>query len=142
MANRSHRPSARVRSSSRGAPSGRSRTRPSDPRIPDKHYFRIGEVAALCEVEPYVLRFWETEFPTLRPEKSRGNQRIYSRADVAHVLTIRDLLYEEGFTIDGAKRRIHQRQRGAMATASSARTRATLAQVRSEAEKLLRLCEE
>lgn len=130
------------RSRSRPARPGAGGPDPNDPRIPDKQYFRIGEVAALCAVEPYVLRFWESEFPSLRPEKSRGNQRIYSRADVAHVLTIRDLLYEDGFTIDGAKRRIKRRQGATAPTEQTARTRATLARVRSEAEKLLRLCEE
>jgi len=75
-----------------------------DPRIPDKQYFRIGEVAGIAEVEPYVLRFWETEFSSLKPQKTRTNQRMYSRKDVEHVLRIRDLLYEEGYTISGARK--------------------------------------
>ena len=113
-----------------------------DPRIPDKEYFRIGEVAEMAGVEPYVLRFWETEFPRLRPSKGRTSQRVYSRRDVGLVLRIRDLLYEEGYTIEGARRRL----RGAGDKDSSselpARTRAVLERVRKEAEELLRLVED
>ena len=72
--------------------------------IPEKLYFRIGEVARLCGVETYVLRFWETEFPTLRPGKSSTGHRLYRRRDVEMVLEIRRLLYAQGFTIDGARK--------------------------------------
>jgi len=71
--------------------------------IPDKLYFRIGEVAALCGVEAYVLRFWQSEFPQLRPNKSGTGQRLYRRRDVETALRIRNLLYEEGYTIAGAR---------------------------------------
>ncbi len=71
--------------------------------IPDKLYFRIGEVAALCRVPSYVLRFWQTEFPQLRPGKSGTGQRLYRRRDVEMALRIQRLLYEEGYTIAGAK---------------------------------------
>jgi len=71
--------------------------------IPDKLYFRIGEVAKLCNVEAYVLRFWETEFPQLRPHKSGTGQRLYRKRDVELALRIKRLLYSEGYTISGAR---------------------------------------
>jgi DNA-binding transcriptional MerR regulator len=71
--------------------------------IPDKLYFRIGEVARLCRLPAYVLRFWETEFPQLKPVKSSTGQRMYRRRDVESVLRIKKLLYEDGFTIAGAR---------------------------------------
>jgi DNA-binding transcriptional MerR regulator len=75
----------------------------SDPIIPDKLYFRIGEVASLCRLPAYVLRFWETEFPQLKPVKSSTGQRMYRQRDVENVLRIKKLLYDEGFTIAGAR---------------------------------------
>src|SRR6478735_2461458 len=74
--------------------------------IPEKLYFRIGEVARLCHLPAYVLRFWETEFPQLKPVKSSTGQRMYRRRDVSDVLKIRQLLYEEGFTIAGARHQL------------------------------------
>jgi DNA-binding transcriptional MerR regulator len=71
--------------------------------IPEKLYFKIGEVAALLETKTHVLRYWETEFSQLQPVKSRSNQRLYRRSDVEIALTIRDLLYRRGFTISGAR---------------------------------------
>jgi len=71
--------------------------------IPDKLYFRIGEVAEICKLPAYVLRFWETEFPQLKPSKSSTGQRMYRKRDVEFVLRIKRLLYEEGFTIAGAR---------------------------------------
>ncbi|MFB3916790.1 MAG: MerR family transcriptional regulator [Terriglobales bacterium] len=71
--------------------------------IPDKLYFRIGEVAELCGLPAYVLRFWETEFPQLKPTKSSTGQRMYRHKDVEYVVRIKNLLYEEGFTIAGAR---------------------------------------
>lgn len=71
--------------------------------IPDKLYFRIGEVSRLCGLPSYVLRFWETEFPQLKPPKSSTGQRTYRRADVENVVRIKKLLYNEGFTIAGAR---------------------------------------
>ena len=77
--------------------------------IPNKPYFKIGEVAKLAGVEPYVLRYWETEFKAaLRPEKTRTNQRMYRRRDVEAVMQIKRLLYEQGYRIDGAKRRLRE----------------------------------
>src|SRR6478752_6209115 len=74
--------------------------------IPDKLYFRIGEVAKLCDLPAYVLRFWETEFPQLSPKKSSKGQRLYRQRDVEHLVRIKKLLYEEGFTIAGARQHL------------------------------------
>ncbi len=74
--------------------------------IPDKLYFRIREVSKLTQTKPYVLRYWETEFPTLKPVKAKSGHRLYRRKDVEMVLEIRHLLYEQGFTIDGARRQL------------------------------------
>lgn len=73
------------------------------PEIPDKLYFRIGDVARLCEVPAYVLRFWETEFPQLRPNKGGTGQRLYRKRDVEMALRIKSLLYDQGYTIPGAR---------------------------------------
>ena len=74
--------------------------------IPQKLFFRIGEVCDLIQVQPHVLRYWETEFPTLAPQKNRAGQRVYRRKDVEMVMRIRDLLYVEKFTIAGARKRL------------------------------------
>ena len=74
--------------------------------IPDKSYFRIGEVGKLLGVEPYVIRFWESEFKTVRPIRSKKDQRLYRRRDVEELLTIKTLLYDDMFTISGAKKRL------------------------------------
>lgn len=80
--------------------------------IPDKLYFRIGEVARLAGIKPYVLRFWETEFPALGPRKSGTGHRLYRRKDVELVLEIKRLLYEKRFTIEGARKFLETRGRG------------------------------
>src|SRR5579862_2665231 len=74
--------------------------------LPAKLYFRIGEVAELVGVEPHVLRYWEREFRTIRPTKSAKGQRVYSRRDVENLMRVRELLYQEGFTIAGARKRL------------------------------------
>ena len=74
--------------------------------IPDKLYFRIGEVATLCHLPAHVLRFWESEFPQLKPVKSSTGQRMYRKRDVESVLRIKQLLYEQGFTISGARQQL------------------------------------
>jgi DNA-binding transcriptional MerR regulator len=79
--------------------------------IPDKLYFRIGEVSKLTHTKPYVLRFWETEFPTLKPRKSKSGHRLYRRRDVELVLEIRRLLYGKGFTIPGARNHLANNSR-------------------------------
>lgn len=76
------------------------------PPIPGKRYFTIGEVSALCDVKPHVLRYWEQEFPQLKPVKRRGNRRYYQRQDVLTIRQIRALLYDQGFTIGGARQRL------------------------------------
>jgi DNA-binding transcriptional MerR regulator len=78
-------------------------TEQTQPEIPDKLYFRIGDVSKLAQVKPFVLRFWETEFPQLGPKKSGTGHRLYRRKDVELVLEIKRLLYEERFTIEGAR---------------------------------------
>jgi len=80
----------------------------SEVMIPEKLYFRIGEVSRLCRLPAYVLRFWETEFPQLRPVKSTTGQRMYRRRDVENVLRIKKLLYEDGFTIAGARSHLRE----------------------------------
>lgn len=81
----------------------RKTTRASGSDIPDKLYFRIGEVSRLCDVPAYVLRFWESEFPNLKPHKGGTGQRLYRRRDVETALRIKSLLYSEGYTIPGAR---------------------------------------
>ncbi len=88
------------------APAKPSKRGDDDVPIPDKLYFKIGEVAELTGILPYVLRYWETEFGALHPAKSRSGQRVYRRNDILAVLRIKDLLYRQGFTIAGAKRRL------------------------------------
>jgi DNA-binding transcriptional MerR regulator len=80
---------------------------PGTPEIPDKLYFKIGEVSELLGVEPYVLRYWETEFPVLSPKKSGTGHRLYRRKDVELLLRIKHLLYEKRFTIEGARQALH-----------------------------------
>ena len=74
--------------------------------IPTKRYFTIGEVSELCDVKSHVLRYWEQEFPTLSPVKRRGNRRYYQRHDVLLIRQIRSLLYEQGYTIEGARKKL------------------------------------
>ncbi|OGP67377.1 MAG: hypothetical protein A2W27_05065 [Deltaproteobacteria bacterium RBG_16_44_11] len=76
--------------------------------IPEKAYFRIGEVSKILDVEPYVIRYWETEFRTVKPIRTRTSQRLYRKKDVQELLTIRNLLYSQRFTIDGAKKRLFE----------------------------------
>lgn len=76
------------------------------PAIPGKRYFTIGEVSELCQVKPHVLRYWEQEFPQLKPVKRRGNRRYYQRNDVIMIRQIRSLLYDQGYTIGGARQRM------------------------------------
>lgn len=79
-----------------------------EPEVPVKLYYRIGEVSQIVGVEPHVLRYWETEFRSIRPQKSRKGQRIYSRRDVDKLLKVKDLLYTHGFTIAGARKRLRE----------------------------------
>lgn len=86
--------------------------------IPDKRYFRIGEVSAITGVEPYVLRYWETEFPKINPARSRSGQRLYRRRDIEILLTVKDLLYQKKFTIAGARKYLNQQVKGSNAGAA------------------------
>lgn len=88
------------------------------PPIPDKLYFSIGEVAKLCDVKPHVMRYWEEEFHALAPVKRRGNRRYYQRKDVLLVRQIKDLLYVQGFTIEGAKTQLTAPQKAETTTGS------------------------
>ena len=87
--------------------------------LPPKLFFRIGEVAGLVGVEPHVLRYWEREFRSIRPTKSAKGQRVYSRKDVENLLRVRDLLYRDGFTIAGAKKKLTSGAAGEAAPVSS-----------------------
>lgn len=102
--------------------------------IPGKRYFAIGEVAELCDVKPHVLRYWEQEFPQLKPVKRRGNRRYYQRHDVLLIRQIRSLLYQEGFTIGGARQRLE----GAKSDNNS-QSQQIIRQTRVELEELLTL---
>ncbi|MCL5744840.1 MAG: MerR family transcriptional regulator [Acidobacteria bacterium] len=96
------------------------------PEIPDKLYFRIGEVSELLGVEAYVLRFWETEFPSLAPKKSRSGHRLYRRKDVELLLRIRHLLYEKRFTIEGARQFLQSEGKNSDRKRPAARTQQEL----------------
>jgi DNA-binding transcriptional MerR regulator len=85
---------------------------PALPPIPAKRYFTIGEVSELCGVKPHVLRYWEQEFTQLKPVKRRGNRRYYQHHEVLLIRRIRELLYEQGFTISGARNRLDEHERG------------------------------
>jgi DNA-binding transcriptional MerR regulator len=93
------------------------------PEIPDKLYFRIGEVSQILQVEPYVLRYWESEFPTLAPKKSGTGHRLYKRKDVEMVLELKRLLYEKRFTIEGARLFLDQNKKQAKANSQAKPTK-------------------
>ena len=105
------------------------------PPIPGKRYFTIGEVSELCAVKPHVLRYWEQEFPQLKPVKRRGNRRYYQRQDVLIIRQIRSLLYEEGFTIGGAR----QRLTGTEAKSDVSQSQQISRQMRTELEEVLKV---
>lgn len=105
------------------------------PEIPDKLFFKISEVCDIVGVEAYVLRFWETEFPSLIPQKSKAGHRIYKRKDVENVLRIKELLYERGFTIAGARKQLSKSRK----PASPEDRDATLNRIRKELRDILTL---
>jgi|SRR5210317_1538175 DNA-binding transcriptional MerR regulator len=105
------------------------------PPIPGKRYFTIGEVSDLCGVKPHVLRYWEQEFPQLKPVKRRGNRRYYQRRDVLIIRQIRSLLYDEGFTIGGAR----QRLTGEEAREDVTQSQQIVKQIRVELEEVLKI---
>ena len=107
------------------------------PPIPAKRYFTIGEVSELCGVKPHVLRYWEQEFPSLKPVKRRGNRRYYQRHDVLMIRQIRSLLYEQGFTIGGARQRLDG---DAVKTSTEAKISSQIVrQVREDLEEILEI---
>jgi DNA-binding transcriptional MerR regulator len=104
-------------------------------QIPDdKRYFRIGEASRIIGVEPYVLRYWESEFPQVRPERADSNQRTYQREDLENLLTVKKLLYEEKMTIEGAKRRLRQEKGNKISVDS-----AVLDDIKTELSKILKM---
>jgi DNA-binding transcriptional MerR regulator len=110
--------------------------------LPAKLYFRIGEVAELVGVEPHVLRYWEREFRAIRPTKSAKGQRVYSRRDVENLMRVRELLYREGFTIAGAKKKLQRagvepRGEGDLDSRGTAKLREQLLAMRGEIEAFL-----
>ncbi len=105
------------------------------PPIPGKRYFTIGEVSDLCAVKPHVLRYWEQEFPQLKPVKRRGNRRYYQRQDVLIIRQIRSLLYDDGFTIGGAR----QRLTGDDAKSDVSQSQQIIKQLRLEIEQVLKI---
>jgi DNA-binding transcriptional MerR regulator len=125
-----------------------------DKKIPNKLFFKIGEVCEITDTQPYVLRYWESEFPALAPAKNSSGQRIYRRRDIETVLRIKQLLYEEGFTIAGAKKRLEAEMAGRVETpapvnettgappeASASDRVAALRQVREQLREILTLLE-
>ena len=106
------------------------------PQIPDKLYFKIGEVASLLEVKTHVLRYWETEFSALQPIKSRSNQRLYRRKDVETALLIKELLYRQGFTIAGARKKIQSDKQLGLPLSVSQPPAEILAEVKSDLQQL------
>ena len=117
-------------------------TRNAELIIPDKLYFRIGEVAHLCRLPAYVLRFWETEFPQLKPIKSSSGQRMYRKHDVESVVRIKKLLYEDGFTIAGARAQLREEaktERNQTALPFPANPSTNVAELRHELQQILRI---
>ena len=123
-----------------------------DRQIPNKLFFKIGEVCEITDTQPYVLRYWESEFSALAPAKNSSGQRIYRRRDIETILRIKQLLYEEGFTIAGAKKRLEAELTGKADTPSSmaalpeadeesavADTRGALKEIRDQLRDLLTL---
>lgn len=105
------------------------------PPIPEKRYFTIGEVSDLCVVKPHVLRYWEQEFPTLKPVKRRGNRRYYQRHEVILIRQIRSLLYEQGYTIGGARQKLS----GTSVKEGTGQSQQIIHEIRQDLEKLLKI---
>ena len=116
-----------------------SRKKAELPPIPAKRYFTIGEVSELCGVKPHVLRYWEQEFTQLKPVKRRGNRRYYQHHEVLLIRRIRELLYEQGFTISGARNRLDEtmRDRGANGSRSEGTGTMDPAQLRREISSVI-----
>jgi DNA-binding transcriptional MerR regulator len=109
------------------------------PPIPAKRYFTIGEVSELCGVKPHVLRYWEQEFAQLKPVKRRGNRRYYQHHEVLLIRRIRELLYEQGFTISGARNKLDSRHPGDLTTSATPVAGSDLSAIRVELTHILSL---
>jgi DNA-binding transcriptional MerR regulator len=114
-----------------------SPSKPNLPAIPAKRYFTIGEVSELCGVKPHVLRYWEQEFTQLKPVKRRGNRRYYQHHEVLLIRRIRQLLYEEGFTISGARHRLDQAVEQATKATPGSAAKVSAATLRKEIKSVL-----
>ncbi len=111
-----------------------------NPVIPDKLFFKIGEVAQVAQVEQHVLRYWEEEFDTLKPEKNRAGQRLYKRKDVEMILEIKRLLYEEKFTIAGAKQKLREARKNGQTSPEEREKRLHLKQkIQQDLESILHI---
>ena len=115
-----------------------SDTKPNTTELPDKLYFKVGEVSTIVEVAPYVLRFWETQFPRIKPKRTTTGQRLYSKNDVELILTIKKLLYEDKFTIQGARKYLKSNK----SQAADLSIADTLLEIREELKKILDILNE
>ena len=113
--------------------------------IPDKHYFKIGEVKKITGIEPHVLRYWESEFKIIRPQRASSKQRLYRRVDVENILTIKKLLYEDGYTVPGARKLLTEKKdvkrNNPELKVSGTKTRSMLAELKSDLKKLQEMLE-
>ncbi len=105
----------------------------------ERLFYKISEVSAITGLESYVLRYWESEFPILRPQKSRGGQRIYQKKDIEVILKIKQMLYEKGFTIAGARKALTARNGGSSETAAQPLSKEFIYRLRSELADILRI---
>jgi DNA-binding transcriptional MerR regulator len=117
----------------------------SQGNIPDKLYFRIGEVKKITGVEPHVLRYWESEFKIIRPQRTPTNQRLYRRVDVENIFTIKKLLYEDGYTVPGARKLLaekkDQKESSPRAMKPRASARSMLAELKNDLKQLQEMLE-
>ena len=113
--------------------------------IPDKHYFKIGEVKNITGIEPHVLRYWESEFKIIRPQRATSKQRLYRRVDVENILTIKKLLYEDGYTVPGARKFLAAKKDNIkskpQAKIPTTKTRSMLAELKNDLEQLKEILE-
>ena len=113
--------------------------------IPDKLYFKIGEVKKITGVEPHVLRYWESEFTIIRPQRASSKQRLYRRVDVENILAIKKLLYEDGYTLPGARKLLTTKKQGKKGSPktriSGTKTRSMLAELKSDLKALQKMLE-
>lgn len=110
--------------------------------IPDKLYFRIGEVKIITGVEPHVLRYWESEFKIIRPQRASSKQRLYRRVDVENILTIKKLLYEDGYTVPGARKLLNEKKNEKKSSPKPrVKARSMLAELKSDLKQLQEMLE-